>query len=455
MRHHIIALVMMVGGLLAAPPAWVDDTGIAADEERFDLTAYLENLDRYQKAMTAVAISEGGEIIYQSYNGMASIEGQMPLDVDTKLRVGSVTKTVAAVLVMQLVEQDKLQLDTPLSDFYPEVKNAELITIEQLLSHRSGIFSFTDDPDYMDYMTESKTREEMLAYLFSYDAKFEPGSQHEYSNSNYLLLGYILEDITDRPFSVLVDERIVKPLGLTNTRFGGQIRPQDNEALSYIYGKGEWQLAPETDMSIPHAAGALVSTAADLTTFITALFQGRLVSMDSVQAMITMEGESAGGYGLGIMRYPFGDQVAYGHNGGIDGFRSHVSYLPGPDVSLAVISNAMNYGLNQILIAAGSYYFEQPFAVPDFTEKPIVLSTRALKKFKGRYGTDALPLEIKLWVENKQLMAQATGQGAFPLTPYADNRFKFEGAGLEIVFEEDAAFVLKQGGGEFLFRKID
>ena len=234
--------------------------------------------------------------------------------------------------------QDKLQLDTPLSDFYPEAKNAELITIEQLLRHRSGIFSFTDDPDYMDYMTESKSREEMLAYLFSYDAKFEPGSQHEYSNSNYLLLGYILEDITDRPFSVLVDERIVTPLGLTNTRFGGQIRPQGNEAISYVYGKGEWQPSAETDMSIPHAAGALVSTAADLTTFITGLFAGRLVSTDSVQTMITMEGESLGGYGLGIMRYPVGDLVAYGHNGGIDGFRSHVSYLPGPEVSLAVIA---------------------------------------------------------------------------------------------------------------------
>ena len=455
MRHHIIAVVLLVGGALAAQPAWVDDTGVANGEDRLDLSAYLESLDRYEKAMTAVAIAEDGEIIYQSYNGMASIEGQMALDADTKFRVGSITKTVAAVLVMQLVEEDKLQLDTPLSDFYPEVKNAELITIEQLLRHRSGIFSFTDDPDYMDYMTESKNREEMLAYLFSYDAKFEPGSQHEYSNSNYLLLGYILEDITDRPFSALMHERIVKPLGLTNTRFGGQIRPQDNEALSYVYGKGEWQPAPETDMSIPHAAGALISTAADLTTFITALFQGRLVSTDSVQAMITMEGESTGGYGLGIMRYPFGDLVAYGHNGGIDGFRSHVSYLPGPDVALAVISNAMNYGLNQILIAAGSYYFEQPFAVPDFTEKPIVLSTRALKKFKGRYGAEALPLKIKLWVENKQLMAQATGQSAFPLTPFADNRFKSEGAGLEIVFQEDSAFVLKQGGGEFLFRKMN
>ena len=274
MRHHIIAVVLLVGGALAAQPAWVDDTGVANGEDRLDLAAYLESLDRYEKAMTAVAIAEDGEIIYQSYNGMASIDDQMALDADTKFRVGSITKTVAAVLVMQLVEQDKLQLDTPLSDFYPEVKNAELITIEQLLSHRSGIFSFTDDPDYMDYMTESKNREEMLAYLFSYDAKFEPGSQHEYSNSNYLLLGYILEDITDRPFSALVHERIVKPLGLTNTRFGGQIRPQDNEALSYVYGKGEWQPAPETDMSIPHAAGALISTAADLTTFITALFQG-------------------------------------------------------------------------------------------------------------------------------------------------------------------------------------
>lgn len=455
MRNQFVVVVLLVGGLLTVQPARVDDTGVPTGEDRLDLTAYLENLDRHEKAMTAVAIAEGGEIIYQSYNGMASVEDRLPIDADTKFRVGSITKTVAAVLIMQLVEQDKLQLDTPLSDFYPEVKNAELITIEQLLSHRSGIFSFTDDPNYMDYMTESKSREEMLSFLFSYDAKFEPGSQHGYSNSNYLLLGYIIEDITDRPFSALVDERIVKPLGLTNTRFGGQISPKDNEALSYVYRKGEWRPAPETNMSIPHAAGALVSTVADLTTFITALFQGRLVSTNTVQAMISMEGDPSGDYALGIMKYPFGDQVAYGHNGGIDGFRSHVSYLPGPDVALAVISNAMNYGLNPILIAAGSYYFKRPFTVPDFAEKPIVLGTRALKKFKGRYGTDTLPVEIKLWVENKQLMAQATGQGAFPLTPFADNRFKFEGAGLEIVFEEDSAFVLKQGGGEYLFQKMD
>ncbi|GIR69037.1 MAG: hypothetical protein CM15mP74_02880 [Halieaceae bacterium] len=89
----------------------------------------------------------------------------------------------------------------------------------------------------------------------------------------------------------------------------------------------------------------------------------------------------------------------------------------------------MNYGLNQILIAAGSYYFEQPFAVPDFTEKPIVLSTRALKNSRAGMALKHFPLEIKLWVENKQLIAQATGQSAFPLTPFAGNRFKFEGRG--------------------------
>ena len=84
-----------------------------------------------------------------------------------------------------------------------------------------------------------------------------------------------------------------------------------------------------------------------------------------------------------------------------------------------------------------------------------MLSARALKKFKGRYGSDAVPLEIKLWVENKQLMAQATGQGAFPLTAFAENRFKFDGAGLEIVFDENSGFVLKQAGGEYLFQKMN
>ena len=210
---------------------------------------------------------------------------------------------------MQLVEEGKLSLDTKLSKFFPQVKNADRITIEHLLGHRSGIYNFTNEAGYYSYMTEKRTRDQMLKMISEFRPDFEPGSKYAYSNSNYVLLGYIIEDVNGSSFSDALDKRIVQKLDLKHTHYGKKIVSANNEAYSYRFQNGNWTKTEETDMSIPHAAGAVVSTPTDLTHFLHGLFNGKLVSSKTLASMT----EIKDGYGKGLITFPFGTKQAFGH----------------------------------------------------------------------------------------------------------------------------------------------
>lgn len=318
------------------------------------LDSYLSTLNENNRMMTAVYVSKHGKPQYEFYSGLASIDGNVPLSEKTRFRVGSITKIFTSVLIMQLVDRGKLALDTRLDTFYPDIPNASSITIEMLLNHRTGIPNLTDQPAYMEYMTESQSREQMEQRILSYESIFKPGSKHQYSNSNYLLLGYIIESIYQKPYAEVAAEKIIRPLGLTSTYYGKSIKIANHEALSYRF-TDKWDVQPETHMSIPHGAGAMVSTAREINAFLTALFEGKLVTEESLNAMMTLRD----GYGLGMFIAPFYDKKFYGHNGGIDGFVSAVGYNPADGVTIAVLSNGVNYNFNDVMIAVLSSVYDR------------------------------------------------------------------------------------------------
>jgi D-alanyl-D-alanine carboxypeptidase len=209
-------------------------------------------------------------------------------------------------------------------------------------------------------------------------------------------------------------------------------------------------------MSIPHGAGAIVSTPNDLTVFITALFANKLISEKSLNKMK----EIKEGYGKGLIRFPFGKKSAYGYNGGIDGFISNLAYFPNERVALSVTANGMNYNFNDILIGVLSIYFNVPFEIPDFEAKEITIDGEELKNYEGEFSSKSLPLKITLKVKDDQLYGQATGQSEFPLTPFSKTEFRFEQAGIVIEFAKDntgkiqyASFILNQSGGKFPYQK--
>ncbi len=416
------------------------------------LDQLLETLAANDRLMVSVAVTEHGQPIYQKAVGFADIEADKKADIHTRYRIGSITKTFTATLIFQLIEEGKLSLDTPLANFYPQIKNAEDITIAMMLSHRSGIHNYTDLPNFFATAHVPKSKQEMLKLLASLDSDFTPGSKASYSNSAYMLLGFIIEDISGKAYVARLQSHILDRLSLTETTYG-DVKNDAHRARSHMFQQSTWQGIPEADHSVVLGAGAIISTPTDVAKFLSGLFAGKLVSSASFSKMKTIKD----GYGSGLARYPFNDKTLYGHDGVIDGFISYTAIQEDDDVAVAVFTNGINYPLNDVNIAVFSCYYGNDFDIPDFSQQAITLTTSSLKRFEGVFASDALPLKITFFVKDDQLYAQATGQGPLPLTPFSPYEFRFEPARITIVFDSNGSgidvdrFTLQQGGGKFPF----
>jgi CubicO group peptidase (beta-lactamase class C family) len=421
--------------------------GLAQNFDKTKLDSYFNTLETNNKFMGSIAVSKDGTIIYSKTIGFSDVENNVKADENSKYRIGSISKTFTSVLVLKAVEENKLDLDQTIDKYFPTVKNAKKITIKLLLSHRSGIHNFTNDNDYLTWNTQFKTEKEMVAIITKAGSDFEPDSKAEYSNSNFVLLTYILEKTFNKPYSELLQKYIIKPVGLTNTNMGGKINPNKNECKSYIFA-GTWKIQPETDISIPLGAGGIISTPSDLTKFSNALFSGKLLKTESIEIMKTIKDH----YGIGLFQIPFYDKTGFGHTGGIDGFSSVFSYFSDGNISYALTSNGTNYINNNITIAVLSAVYDKPYDIPEFSSYEV--SSEDLDKYLGVYASKQIPLKITVTKDNKILIAQATGQSSFPLEATEKDKFKFDQAGVVLEFNPtEKTMILKQGGGQFAFTK--
>ena len=276
---------------------------------------------------------------------------------------------------------------------------------------------------------------------------FQPNEKFSYSNSNYVVLGYIIEKVSKQSYPKYLSNRITSKIGLSNTYVGTKTDTKKNESFSYRF-LNSWEQAPETDMSIPAGAGSIVSTPADLTKFIESLFSLKLVSNSSLLQMKTI----TDGYGMGMFQIPFHTKSAYGHNGGIDGFASTLAYFPEDSLAVAYCTNGQVYPMNNILIGVLSIYFNKPYSIPTFYPPP--LKTEDLDKYLGVYSSTQIPLKITITKNTTTLISQATGQSSFPLEATEKDKFKFDPAGIIMEFNPDKnEMTLKQGGETVLFTK--
>jgi len=408
------------------------------------LDSLFQILETNNQAMGSIAIYKDKKLVYQNAIGFKNLADSIPADTNTLYKIGSITKTYTATLVMQMIENDKLQLDQQLSDFYPQVTNADSISIEMLLKHRSGIFNFTAEEGYLNRAEKPTSKQEILDRIYAYESDFKPGSQFQYSNSNYLLLTFILEDITNQSYQQLLQENIADQLSLTNTYYDFP----DNRTLSYVPAD-PWNKEMDTDASVPRGAGSIVSTAKEVAEFYHALFNEKLISQESLQKMMEIQD----GYGMALVKMPFYKKTSYGHGGGIDGFQSRAAYFPESNVTMAYLSNGVNYPLNDVIIKSLEIFFKKDFSYPDF-RNIYKHSSSELNTFSGTYSSDQFPLDVDIIHKKGQLKGQATGQPEFPLRSVAKNTFEFKQAGLKIEFQpENGSLILKQMGQSFTLKK--
>jgi CubicO group peptidase (beta-lactamase class C family) len=293
----------------------------------------------------AVLVARGPTLLARRARGMASIELGVPLAPEHVQRIGSVTKQYAAAALLQLVDQGRARLDDPLAKFLPAYPNGAAIRLAQLLNHTSGVKSYTGIPGYMHGpVRRDLSTAELIAEFSALPVDFAPGAGWAYNNSGYVLVGAVIEAITQQPWHAQV-AAMLQPLGLKRTVYEDPQRVIPGLATGYGERRpaegGGPRRAGLVSMTQPHAAGALLSTVDELWQWNLALHGGRVLRPETYARMSTPEGAAQkDGYGFGLRRETLHGQPALLHGGGIHGFKSVLIWLPGPALTVAVLHNA-------------------------------------------------------------------------------------------------------------------
>ena len=368
-----------------------------------------------------LCITQGGKVEYERPFG----QGQTT---ETEYRIGSVTKMFTAVLIYQLVDEGRLSLGDKLSRFFPDLPNADKITIADLLGHSSGLANFTGNTDFDLWKDLPQTSQALLDRIRKQPVDFAPGARKDYNNSNYLLLGYILEKIYHKQYKEVLKENLIAPLGLKHTYYGDHSGFAGNETPSFKYANGQWQ--QERAVYLPNfdGAGAVISAPQDMCTFITALFTGKLIS----KSMLDTMGHITDGYGKGLFSYGAAPHPGLGHNGKTEGFGASLQYYPDAGLAIAYCTNAEVYPKQEILDHIYKACFNIADTLPSFDS--IVIRPEILKAYTGKYA--AKGMEITSTLNQGTLALTLKGQ-EFSLCPIARRMFWNKLFGFFFEFSED------------------
>jgi CubicO group peptidase (beta-lactamase class C family) len=358
---------------------------IAAGQKISD-ASLRKRLDQIARSYTAdnafmgsVLVARGNEILLNKGYGKANLEKNIPNDPDTKFRIGSLTKQFTAALVLLLQQDGKLRIEDPVRKYLPDApKSWAKITLIELLEHNSGIPEIQSDPRFRSWAMSPHTHAEELALFKDRPLNFEPGSKHEYSNSNYLVLGAVIEKVTDEDYATLLRNRIFKPLGMNDSGVDKDGLVLEKRAQGYMNDNGRLVPMPSESMSVPWSAGSLYSTANDLLRWEHGLFGGKVLSQSSFKAMTTS------GKGLGVAVATEDGMKVVDHNGAIEGFVAHLAYVPELRIAVIVLSNvfggappAMGNQLVEAMLGKTVVLARERKAIP--------ISNGDLAKFVGTY----------------------------------------------------------------------
>lgn len=438
----VLAAVFLVPVAAAQPPS---DTELAAKVDAVVARALAEP----GAAGFSVAVGRGGKVIFAKGYGPADVELSVPMTAESIFRIGSVTKQFTAAAVMRLVEEGKVSLDAKVQTYVPDFPEKQWpVTVRHLLTHTSGIWSYTADTKFM--MRDSSlelTAKEMIAMFADRPLEFEPGTKHRYSNSGYYLLGAVVEAASGKSYRRYVQEEFFEPLGLKGTRHESNAAIIPGRAQGYTPTAGKLGNDKAIGADVPGAAGSLLSTASDLVRWEMALSGGKVVKPESYELMTTpavLADGKATDYGFGLSMDRWEERRRVSHGGGIFGFTSMLLTLPDDGVTVAVLSNSdgMNPGKVADDVARAA------LGLTVFEPKDLELSAADIARFSGEFAFEGIKLEIRLFERDGKMWSQATGQKETRLLYQGDDEFRasFDTAVKFVFAENGESFVLHQNG---------
>ena len=401
------------------------------------------NLDRFNGS---VLVAQHGKVLLSKGYGMANFEWNVPVTPETRFRLGSITKQFTAMAVLLLEQQGKLKVSDPVCQYVEACPEAwQPLSLHHLLTHTSGIPNFTGFPDYRPTMMKPSPPAETLKRFRDRPLEFAPGSKFSYSNSGYVLLGYIIEKVSGGPYSAFLRQNVFTPLGMADTGYDDTVSLLARRAAGYDRSLTGLVNTDYLDMSIPHAAGALYSTTPDLMKWDEALKAGKLLTPENHKRYITPVLDRYA-YGWFVSTKDGATQIS--HSGGINGFATMIVRVPAEGLLVVTLSNVLPSQAGKLaddlLALARGRTVEKPLR---HTELKLPVET--LRQYVGEYEL-APNFILRVSLEGDQLITQATGQSPAPIFASSETEFFFKVVEARITFEKQAGKVtgltLDQGG---------
>jgi CubicO group peptidase (beta-lactamase class C family) len=428
---------------------------LAQDAARMDqvVQSYVAN----RQFMGTALVARGSQVLLSKGYGSANLEWDVPNAPNTKFRLGSVTKQFTAASILLLEERGKLSVADPVKKYMPDAPAAwDKITIFHVLTHTSGIPSFTGFPDYAKLEPFAATPTELVARFRDKPLDFQPAEKWNYSNSGYVLLSYLIEKITGDTYEKFVRDNIFTPLGMKDSGYDSNSSVIPHRATGYVNGRNGFEHAGFIHMSIPHGAGALYSTTEDLLKWEQGLFGGKVVNAASLEKMTT---PFKNNYAFGLGVETTGGRKLISHGGGIEGFNTELEYFPEDKLTVVVLGNVNGGAPGDIAKKLAALAHGETVKLQS-ERKEITLDPKVLSRYVGAYqmgpGTAML-----ITLEGNQLISKLGNQQPVSIFPESETMFFLKVVDAQLEFSKGEAegkasqLILHQNGRDTTAKRLD
>ena len=451
-RYVYSAMVLLVFGFTTA----AQDLTQKADEV---VNAYVKQ----GRFSGAVLVAKGGKTILSKGYGMANYEWEVANTPQTKFRLASVTKQFTGLAIAQLEERGLLNVNDTVAKYLPGIPKelSETVTIHHLLTHSSGIPSFTNFPDYPAKIKFEKwSGEKLIAWLAGKSLEFAPGEKFKYNNTGYYLLGVIIEKVSGKPYEQYVKENIFDPLGMKDSGHDSNSALIKSRASGYIVRNNTLENADYLNMSVPGAAGALYSTVEDMYKWDRALYSEKLVKRATLDKMYA---PFKSNYAWGWIVDEVNGRKRIAHDGGIEGFNTTIVRFINDDLCIIALSNRNTNALGPMAQRLAAIAFGEKYELPQepspaAPRKEIKVDAKVLDLYVGEYEL-APGFTITVSREGDRLVGLPTGQSKAELFAESESKFFLKVVEAQVQFVKNDKgvvdkLVLYQNGRETPARKI-
>ena len=367
------------------------------------ITAYANT----NKFNGSILIVQHGNILLEKGYGFKNASGKSLNDSNTIFQIASITKQFTATVVLKLIELHKLSLNDRLSKYYEGFPYGDSITIEALLNHTSGIRNFTEEDTSINETDEQR----MIPYLKTLKPDFAPGTNWHYSNSGYVVLGYIIQKVSGMSYWQTVRKYIFEPLQMNNSGFDFMHVNSTEKAVGYdVLNDSVQQLSPITDSTVPFGAGAIYSTVTNMYKWYNGLRENKIITASSFNKATTAS--ALHNYGFGWQIDSVNGRKMISHSGAISGFGSNFACIPQDDICIVLLSNknGSTIDLMHLTDKLLAIFYHQPYTIPK-NRIPVTIDEKILEKYTGTYTIDEINLTIDVSINNGTLIAESSRDG--------------------------------------------